>query len=306
MARIYGSILDTVGRTPLVRAPRFTAGCRAELIFKLESFNPMSSVKDRPALAMIDAAQERGEIHEGTTLIEPTSGNTGIALAQVCAVRAIRLIITMPESMSLERRKIMQAFGAEIVLTPAAEGMRGAIEKAKALRKETPGALILGQFSNAANPEAHRRTTGPEIWADTDGAIDIFVSGVGTGGTITGTGHYLKEKKPGVRVVAVEPRSSPVLSGGEPGPHGIQGIGAGFIPEIMDIYINDEIIQVADEEAIGVARELCREDGIMVGLSSGAVAHAARELARRTDLAGQMIVAILASHGERYLSTGLF
>ena len=306
MARIYDSILDTVGRTPLVRAPRFTAGLKGDLIFKLESFNPMSSVKDRPALAMVNAAQERGEIHEGTTLIEPTSGNTGIALAQVCAARGIRLVITMPESMSLERRKIMQAFGAEIVLTEAGQGMKGAIAKAKALCDETPGAIILGQFSNAANPEAHRRTTGPEIWQDTDGAIDIFVAGVGTGGTITGTGHYLKDKKPGVRIVAVEPRSSPVLSGGSAGPHGIQGIGAGFIPEIMDIYINDEIIQVADEEAIGAARELCREDGIMVGLSSGAVAWAGRQLAAREDLTGQMVVALLASHGERYLSTGLF
>lgn len=306
MARIYDTILETIGRTPLVRAPRFAAGTEADLVFKLESFNPMSSVKDRAALAMIEDAIEKGLIHEGSTVLEPTSGNTGIGLALACAVKGIRLVIIMPETMSIERRKIIQALGAELVLTDGSLGMKGALAKAEALREATPGALIAGQFVNPANPAIHRRTTGPEIWQDTDGAVDVFVAGVGTGGTISGVGPYLKEKKPEVKIVAVEPAGSPVLSGGEPGSHKIQGIGAGFVPQIMDLYVVDEIIQVANEDAFETSRRLCREDGLMVGISSGAVAWAARQLAEREESAGQMIVSLLASHGERYLSTPLF
>ncbi len=306
MARIYDSILETIGRTPLVRAPRFAAGTEADLIFKLESFNPMSSVKDRAALAMIEDAIEKGLVHEGSTILEPTSGNTGIGLALACAVKGIRLVIIMPETMSIERRKIIRALGAELVLTDGSLGMKGALAKAEELREATPGALIAGQFVNPANPAIHRRTTGPEIWHDTDGAVDVFVAGVGTGGTISGVGPYLKEKKPEVKIVAVEPAGSPVLSGGEPGSHKIQGIGAGFVPQIMDLYVVDEIIQVANEDAFETSRRLCREDGLMVGISSGAVAWAARQLAERDESAGRMIVSLLASHGERYLSTPLF
>ncbi len=306
MARIYDSILETIGRTPLVRAPRFAAGAEADLIFKLESFNPMSSVKDRAALAMIEDAIEKGLIHEGSTVIEPTSGNTGIGLALACAVKGIRLVIIMPETMSIERRKIIRALGAELVLTDGSLGMKGALAKAEELREATPGALIAGQFVNPANPAVHRRTTGPEIWHDTDGAVDVFVAGVGTGGTISGVGPYLKEMKPEVKIVAVEPTGSPVLSGGEPGSHKIQGIGAGFVPQIMDLYVVDEIIQVTNEDAFETSRRLCREDGLMVGISSGAVAWAARQLAEREESSGRMIVSLLASHGERYLSTPLF
>ncbi len=306
MARIYNDILETIGRTPLVRAPRFSRGLEADLIFKLESFNPMSSVKDRPARAMIEAALAKGLIKDDTVVIEPTSGNTGIGLALVCAVKGLRLIITMPETMSLERRKVIQALGAEIVLTEGSLGMKGAIARAEALRAQIGHAVIPSQFTNRANAQAHRETTGPEIWEDTDGAVDVFVAAVGTGGTITGTGGYLKEKKPGLRVVACEPAGSPVLSGGQPGPHKLQGMGAGFVPEILDIYLMDEIIQVTNEDAFATSRRLCREDGLMVGISSGAVAWAAREVARRKESAGQMIVALLASHGERYLSTELY
>lgn len=306
MARIHNSILDTIGHTPLVRAPRFSKGLEADLVFKLESFNPMSSVKDRPARAMIEAAIAQGLIQDDTVVIEPTSGNTGIGLALVCAVKGLRLIITMPETMSIERRKIMQALGAEVVLTEGKLGMKGAIARAEELRAEIGRAIIPGQFTNRANVQAHRRATGPEIWEDTDGQLDIFVAGVGTGGTITGAGGYLKEMKPGLRVVAVEPAASPVLTGGQPGPHKIQGLGAGFVPEILDIYVIDEILPVSNEDAFATARLLCRGDGLMVGISSGAVAWAAREVARRAESAGKRIVAVLASHGERYLSTELY
>lgn len=306
MARIHDTILETIGRTPLVRAPRFSAGLTADLVFKLESFNPMSSVKDRPARQMVEDALVSGRIRPDTVIVEPTSGNTGIGLALVCAVKGLRLIVTMPETMSAERRAILKALGAEIVLTEGAQGMRGAIARAEAIRAEIGHAVTLGQFTNPANVEAHRRTTAIEIWDDTDGAVDVFVAGVGTGGTISGVGQVLKDRKPSVRIVAVEPSASPVLSGGAPGPHRIQGIGAGFVPEIYDAGVVDEVLRVADEDAITCARQLCRADGLMVGLSSGAVAWAARELARRPESAGKLIVGLLASHGERYLSTVLF
>ncbi len=306
MARIHNSILETIGNTPLVRAPRFCAGLKADILFKLESFNPMSSVKDRVALSLIEDGLAKGKITTETTIIEPTSGNTGIGLALVAAVKGMRAIIVMPESMSLERRQIIKALGAELELTEAAGGMKGAISRAAMLHEEIPNSILAGQFVNKANPAAHRNGTGPEIWRDTDGNVDVLISGVGTGGTITGAGAYLKEKKPGVKVVAVEPDSSPVLSGGAAGPHKIQGIGAGFIPQIYDIYITDEIITVTDDEAINAARSLTRKDGIMVGISSGAVACAARQLAERDLYTGQTIVAVLASHGERYLSTALW
>jgi cysteine synthase A len=306
MPRIYDTILDTIGNTPLVRAPRFGAGCQADLVFKLECFNPMSSVKDRPARQMIEDALEQGVLTPEMTVIEPTSGNTGIGLALVCAVKGLKLVITMPETMSIERRKILSALGAEVVLTPGPLGMRGAIARANELREERGNAFIPGQFTNRANVEAHRRTTAPEIWHDTDGGVDIFVAGVGTGGTLTGVGGYLKEKKPSAQVVAVEPAASPVLSGGQPGPHKIQGIGAGFVPEILDIYIIDETLTVTEEDAFTTARRHCREDGLMVGISSGAVAWACRQLGEREENAGKMIVGVLASHGERYLSTALY
>jgi len=306
MARIHNDILETIGRTPLVRASRFSRGLDADLVFKLESFNPMSSVKDRAARAMIEAALAKGLIKDDTVVIEPTSGNTGIGLALVCAVKGLRLIITMPETMSLERRQIIQALGAEVVLTEGSLGMKGAIARAEALRAEIGHAFIPSQFTNRANPQAHRESTGPEIWEDTDGGVDVFVAAVGTGGTITGVGGYLKEKKPAVRVVACEPAGSPVISGGPAGPHKLQGMGAGFVPEILDVYLLDEILQVTNEDAFKTSRLLCREDGLMVGISSGAVAWAAREIARRKESAGQMIVALLASHGERYLSTELY
>lgn len=306
MGRIYNTILETIGNTPLVRAPRFSGDSKADLLFKLESFNPMSSVKDRIALSMIEDGLSTGKITTETTIIEPTSGNTGIGLALVAAVKGMRTIIVMPESMSLERRSIIKALGAELELTEAAAGMKGAIAKAAALHEEIPNSIMVGQFINAANPAAHRRTTGPEIWRDTDGDVDLLVAGVGTGGTISGTGSYLKEKKPSVKVIAVEPAGSPVISGGAAGPHKIQGIGAGFIPQIYDIYIADEIIQVTDDDAMDSARHLARGDGIMVGISSGAAAWAAKQLAQRDIYAGQTIVAILASHGERYLSTALW
>ncbi len=306
MARIFDSILETIGHTPLVRATRFSSDLDAELLFKLESFNPMSSVKDRAALAMIEDAIEKGLVNEGTTVIEPTSGNTGVGLALVCAVKGIRLIIVMPDTMSIERRRIVQGYGAELVLTDGALGMKGAIAKADELKEQNPGSILAGQFINPANPAVHRRTTGPEVWQDTDGEVDIFVAGVGTGGTITGVGPYLKEKKPTVKIVAVEPEDSPVLSGGKPGPHKIQGIGAGFVPQIMDLYVVDEIIQVSNDDAFETARRLCREDGLMVGISSGAVAWAARQLAQRDEAKGATIVSLLASHGERYLTTSLY
>jgi cysteine synthase A len=312
MARIFDSVADTIGRTPLVRTPHFAADMKADLLFKLESFNPMSSVKDRIGWAMITEALERGLIKPGTTVIEPTSGNTGIALAFICAARRIPLVLTMPETMSLERRKILAALGATVVLTEGAKGMKGAVARADELAASTPNSLLIGQFVNPANPQIHRRTTALEIWDDTDGGVDILVAGVGTGGTITGCGEVLKSKKPGLRVVAVEPADSPVISQAlagqelKPGPHKIQGIGAGFIPAVLNLKIIDEVIQVSNEAAMETARRLCREEGLMVGISSGAVAWAALQLAARPENAGKQIVSVLASHGERYLTTALY
>jgi cysteine synthase A len=312
MGQVFDSVLDTIGRTPLVRTPRLSAGLHADVLFKLESFNPMSSVKDRIGRAMIEDALARGLIREGTVVIEPTSGNTGVGLAFVCAAKGIPLVLTMPETMSIERRKILKALGAKLVLTEGAKGMKGAIARAEELRDETPGSIVIGQFVNPANPEIHRRTTAIEIWDDTAGGVDVFVAGVGTGGTITGCGDVLKRQKPSVKVVAVEPVHSPVLTqhlAGEelkPGPHKIQGIGAGFVPEVLDTKLIDDVIRVSNEQAFEMSRRLCRQEGLMVGISSGAVAHAAYEIARRDGSEGKTIVAVLASHGERYLSTPLF
>jgi cysteine synthase A len=307
MARIYDSIIDTIGHTPLVRLQRLQQGLQAELVLKLESFNPMSSVKDRIGHSMIKDALERGTIKPGvTTVIEPTSGNTGIALAFICAAQAIRLVLTMPETMSIERRKILQALGARVVLTEGAKGMKGAIARADELQKEIPDSMVIGQFDNPANPKIHRETTAVEIWEDTDGRVDVLVAGVGTGGTITGVAEALKAKKPSFRAVAVEPTDSAVLSGGAPGPHKIQGIGAGFIPKVLRTDLIDEIIQVTNDDAFATARRLCRVEGIMVGISSGAITWAAMQVAKRPEMAGKLIVAVLASHGERYLSTPLF
>jgi cysteine synthase len=307
MSRIYGSILETIGRTPLVRTQRLQKGLKGEVVFKLESFNPMSSVKDRIALSMIDDAIARGTVTPGvTTLIEPTSGNTGIGLAFIAAAKGISLVLTMPETMSVERRKILLALGAKLVLTEGPKGMKGAIARAEELQKETPNSVILGQFDNPANPKVHRETTAVEIWDDTDGKVDAFVSGVGTGGTLTGVAEVLKARKPSVRIIAVEPADSPVLSGGAPGPHKIQGIGGGFVPKVLRTDLIDEIIKVTNDEAFAMSRRLCREEGLMVGISSGAAAHAAVQLALRDEYAGKLIVAVLPSHGERYLSTPLF
>jgi len=314
MGRIYDSIIDTIGRTPIVRAPHVSRalGLKADVVFKLESFNPMASVKDRIGYWMIQDALEKGVIKPGTTVIEPTSGNTGIGLAFVCAAKKIPLILTMPETMSVERRKILKALGARLVLTEGLKGMKGAIARAEQLQKEVPGSIIIGQFVNPANPEIHRKTTAIEIWDDTDGKVDIFVAGVGTGGTITGCTQVLKARKPALKSVAVEPIDSPVLSqtraGQElkPGPHKIQGIGAGFVPAILDLGLVDEIFTVGNDESMAMGRRLCRDDGMMVGISSGGVAHAAFEIGKRPENAGKMVVAVLASHGERYLSTALY
>jgi cysteine synthase A len=307
MARIFDSIIDTIGRTPLVRVQRLQQGLQAELVLKLESFNPMSSVKDRIGHSMIKDALERGTIKPGvTTVIEPTSGNTGIALAFICAARGIRLVLTMPETMSIERRRILQALGARVVLTEGAKGMKGAIARADELQQEIPDSMVIGQFDNPANPKIHRETTAVEIWDDTDGRVDVVVAGVGTGGTITGVAEALKAKKPALRAIAVEPADSPVLSGGAPGPHKIQGIGAGFIPKVLRADLIDEIVKVTNDDAFNTARRLCRAEGIMVGISSGAITWAALQVARRPEMAGKLIVAVLPSHGERYLSTPLF
>ncbi len=307
MSRIFASITDTVGRTPLVRTRRLQQGLKGQLVLKLESFNPMSSVKDRIALSMIDDALARGTLVPGkTTIIEPTSGNTGIGLAFICAARGIPLVLTMPDTMSVERRKILAALGATVELTEGAQGMKGAIARAEEIKGATPDSIIIGQFENPANPKVHRETTAVEIWDDTDGAVDIVVAGVGTGGTITGVAEALKAKKPSVKAIAVEPADSPVLSGGAPGPHKIQGIGAGFVPKVLRTELLDEIVRVTNDEAFETARRLTREEGIMVGISSGAVTHAAMQVAARSENEGKLIVAVLASHGERYLSTPLF
>ncbi|OQB41895.1 MAG: O-acetylserine sulfhydrylase [Candidatus Latescibacteria bacterium ADurb.Bin168] len=306
MGRIYRNIIETIGNTPLVRINRIMDGAAAEVVAKVEAFNPLASVKDRIGAAMIEAGEKAGKITADTVLIEPTSGNTGIALAFVCAAKGYRLILTMPESMSMERRALLRALGAEVVLTPAAEGMKGAIRKAEELAKETPHAFVPQQFSNPANPEIHRKTTAEEIWRDTDGRVDILVAGVGTGGTITGISEVIKARRPSFRTVAVEPAASPVLSGGTAGPHKIQGIGAGFVPDNLNVKIVDEIIRVENDDAIAMARRAAREEGLLVGISSGAALFAARIIAKREENAGRMIVVILPSFGERYLSTDLF
>jgi cysteine synthase A len=307
--RIYDSIADTIGDTPLVRLDRIAAmkDVPAHLLAKLEFFNPMASVKDRIGVSMIEALEEAGKIKPGiTTLIEPTSGNTGIALAFVAAARGYRLILVMPETMSLERRKMLMLLGAELVLTEGAKGMRGAIQRADELTMEIPDAIIPQQFQNPANPEIHRRTTAEEIWNDTNGNIDVFISGVGTGGTITGVGQVLKPRKPGLKIVAVEPKDSPILSGGQPGPHKIQGIGAGFVPTILDTTIYDEVLTVSNDDAFAYARLCARVEGIPVGISSGAAIAAAVEIGGRPGMAGKNIVLIIPSFAERYLSTALF
>ena len=308
MSNIYTSADQLIGRTPLLELTRIEkeAGVKARILAKLEYFNPAGSVKDRVAKAMLDEAEASGKLKPGSTIIEPTSGNTGIGLASVAAARGYRIIITMPETMSVECRQLMKAYGAELVLTEGAKGMKGAIAKAEELAKEIPDSFIPGQFVNPANPAAHRSTTGSEIWADTDGKVDIFVAGVGTGGTITGVGQYLKEQNPAVKVAAVEPKDSPVLSEGRSGSHKIQGIGAGFVPEVLDTAVYDEVIPVSNEDAFAAGRLVGRKEGILVGISSGAALHAAIELAKRPENAGKTIVALFPDTGDRYLSTPLF
>jgi len=304
--KIFDDITKTIGRTPLIRLNRMTEAAQAQVVVKLESFNPLSSVKDRIGVAMIDDAERKGLLKKGSVLIEPTSGNTGIALAFVAAARGYRLILTMPDTMSMERRQLLTIFGAELVLTPGAEGMKGAIRKAEELAATTPEAVLLQQFENPANPEIHRRTTAEEIWADTDGMADILVAGIGTGGTLTGVSEVLKARKPGFKAIAVEPKDSPVLSGGQAGPHKIQGIGAGFVPGVLNRGMIDEVITVSNDDAGETARRLAREEGILAGISSGAALWAGLEVARRPENKGKLIVVVLPDTGERYLSTWLF
>lgn len=308
MGKVYQNVTELIGHTPLLEVQNIESelGLKAKILVKLELFNPAGSVKDRVAKNMVEEAERQGILKRGGTIIEPTSGNTGIGLASIAASKGYRAIFTMPETMSVERRKLLQGYGAEIVLTDGKKGMAGAIAKAGELAEETDGAVVLGQFINKANPAAHTASTGPEIWEDTEGKVDIFVAGVGTGGTITGTGEYLKEKNPALKVIAVEPAASPVLSGGKPGPHGLQGIGAGFIPEILNTEIYDEIVQVENDEAYAASRMLAHKEGVLIGITSGAALHTAIELAKREENAGKTIVAILPDTGERYLSTPLF